>query len=408
MEIIKILLIASLFSLITGQLLRFSLFLNYGALNLTDLLVFALDLTFIFYVFFNRKKTKFSRKVFPVIILFTLWAATANIFSLSFLNFSEVASSPFFLLRFLAYFFISQVVLNSLEKEKIISWLNTFLLIGFIFIACGFLQLILFPNLNFLTVYGWDPHQKRIVSTILDPNFAGLIFVFIFSTAISLYLFEQKSMPITLTSKNRLLYLGLSLLAIVAVLLTYSRSSYLALIAAGLTIGTFKSPKILLAVLIFLLVSFIAIPQVKNRIIGAFEIDETSQARIVSWKNAITIFQHQPIFGVGFNNYRYAQAKYRLFAYPEQIELHSASGVDSSLLLVAATTGIIGLLLFLALIAVVISSAISNIYLQPASLISLTVFLSLLVHSQFVNSFFFPQISLIFWFIFGLSQINDN
>lgn len=408
MEIIKILLIASLLSLITGQLLRFSLFLNYGALNLTDLLVFALDLTFIFYVFFNRKKTKFSRKVFPVIILFTLWAATANIFSLSFLNFSEVASSSFFLLRFLAYFFISQVVLNSLEKEKIISWLNTFLLIGFIFIACGFLQLILFPNLNFLTVYGWDPHQKRIVSTILDPNFAGLIFVFIFSTAISLYLFEQKSMPITLTSKNRLLYLGLSLLAIVAVLLTYSRSSYLALIAAGLAIGTFKSPKILLAVLIFLLVSFIAIPQVKNRITGAFEIDETSQARIVSWKNAITIFQHQPIFGVGFNNYRYAQAKYRLFAYPEQIELHSASGVDSSLLLVAATTGTIGLLLFLALIAVVISSAISNIYLQPASLISLTVFLSLLVHSQFVNSFFFPQISLIFWFIFGLSQINDN
>lgn len=408
MEIVKILLIASLCSLISGQLLRLSLFLNYGAINLTDFLVFAVDGSFLFWTFLRRKKLQFSRKIFPIIILFTLWAATANIFSLSFFSFSQVAASPFFLLRFLAYFFISQVVLNSVEKRKIINWLNTLLLIGFIFIASGFLQLMLFPNLNFLTAYGWDPHQKRIVSTILDPNFAGLIFVLIFSAAISLYLFGQKSKPTVITPRSRVFYLGLSFLSIVAVLLTYSRSSYLALLTAGLTIGTFKSPKILAAVIIFLLVSFIAIPQVKSRITGAFEIDETSQARILSWKNAITIFKHQPIFGVGFNNYRYAQAKYRLFTYPEQIELHSASGVDSSLLLVAATTGIIGLALFLALIIAIISSTVSNIYLQPASLISLTAFLSLLVHSQFVNSFFFPQISLVFWFIFGLSQVDDN
>lgn len=408
MEIIKILLTASLLSLITGQLLRLPLFLNYGAINLTDILVFALDLTFLFYIFFSRRKLRISHKVFPIVIIFSLWAVTANIFSLSFLSFKEVASSPFFLLRFLAYFFISQVVLNLVERNKIRNWLNAFLLIGFLFIILGFVQLIIFPNLSFLTEYGWDPHQKRIVSTILDPNFAGLIFVFIFSTAVSLFLFEKKSNYFISEPKTKLIYLGLSLLSIIAVLLTYSRSSYLALLVAGLIIGTFKSVKILIAVSIFLLVSFIVLPPVKSRIIGAFSLDKTSQARIESWNNAIEIFKHQPIFGVGFNNYRYAQAKYRLFAYPEQIELHSASGVDSSLLLVAATTGIIGLLLFLALIAVVISSAISNIYLQPASLISLTVFLSLLVHSQFVNSFFFPQISLIFWFIFGLSQINDN
>ena len=232
--------------------------------------------------------------------------------------------------------------------------------------------------------------------------------MFIFSTAICLYIFEQKSAHFVFASKTKLTYLGLSFLSIVALLLTYSRSSYIALLVAGLIIGTLKSPRILVAVTIFLLVSFITIPQVKSRITGAFKIDETSQARIISWKNALTIFKYQPIFGVGFNNYRYAQAKYRLFLSPEQIELHSASGVDSSVLLVAATTGIVGLALFLVLVGTIILSLANKIYTQPISLISLSIFLSLLVHSQFVNSFFFPQISLLFWFIFGLSQVNND
>ena len=147
----------------------------------------------------------------------------------------------------------------------------------------GFFQLVIFPDLTTLTAYGWDPHQRRIVSTLLDPNFAGFIFVIIFSISTASLLFFKKQNP------------------------------------KIFIIGALKSPKMLFLTTGFLLLSFFTIPQVKNRVIGALTLDDTSQARIISWKNAAKVLNNQPIFGVGFNNYRYAQEKYQLYKDPNQV-----------------------------------------------------------------------------------------
>lgn len=404
MEIIKVLLISTLFSLVTGQLLRFPFFLNYGAINVTDILVFVVDFVFLIYTLSIRKSLKLSKSVIIPLLSFTFLAVASNILSLSLFSQVQVVSSSLFLLRFLGYFLISQVILNIVTKNKVERWQNLIEFIGVIFIALGFLQLIFFPDLSSLTVYGWDPHQRRIVSTILDPNFAGFIFTIIFALASSLFLFNDKKSELF----PRKVHFLIALSAIVAVVLTFSRSSYLALMVVILTIGFLKSPKMLICSILFLALTLGLIPQARSRIFGALSIDDTSQARIISWKNALTITSHNPIFGVGFNNYRFAQAKYQLFAYPGQIEIHSASGVDSSFLLVAATTGISGLFMFLLLIFSVLKTIISKLKGRSINLAMLSIFLALLVHSQFVNSFFFPQISVLFWIIFGLSQIDDH
>lgn len=406
MEILKILLVSLILSIIPGQVLRLPFFLEYGAVNLTDIIVIITDIFFVFYFMTTKRSINFSKKVFPAFIVFFTWVITANIFSLSIFDLKQTLSSSFFLIRFLSYFFVSQVILNLIKQEKITAWVNLITFIGFIFILLGFFQLVIFPDLTSLTVYGWDPHQRRIVSTILDPNFAGFIFVVIFAISTTLLLFLKKTKN-TFLNKNYLSYFLASIFSIISVIFTFSRSSYLALITAVFVIGLIKSPKMFFLTLSFLLISFFTIPQVKNRVVGAVALDDTAQARIISWENAILVFKSQPIFGVGFNNYRYAQAKYQIFEQPEQIELHSSSGSDSSVLLVAATTGIIGLLLFLFLILTILLSVLRKPANNPIKLITLSVLLALTVHSQFVNSFFFPQISLLFWIIFGLSQIED-
>lgn len=405
MQTLKILLIASILSIIPSQLLRIPFFLEYGAINLTDIFVVLTNLVFVFYILANKKPLKLSRFVVPVFFIFSLWVICANIFSLTLFSFKQTFTSSLFLLRLLGYFFISQVILNTIKKEEVLKWINLILSVGVVFILLGFLQLLIFPDLTPLVQFGWDPHQRRIVSTILDPNFAGFIFTALFAISSSILVFSKEI-------KNRknvknLLYLSIATLSLVAVVFTFSRSSYLALIVVISVIGLIKSPKMLFVAGAFLIIAFATIGQVRTRVIGAFTLDETSQARIISWENATTILSKEPIFGVGFNNYRFAQEKYQLFESPSQIDLHSSSGSDSSILLVAATTGVVGLILFLALILSILVALAKRATKDPIKLATFSIFLALTVHSQFVNSFFFPQIAILIWTLFGLSQVHD-
>ena len=395
MDLIQTLIISTLASIIPGQILRFGAG-EQGAITLTDIFVALTVILFILHSLLIEKTIKVPQKIFFPIILFTLAAASSLYLSQTTFSLKEVAISSFFLIRFLLYFLITIVVLNTVKKKQTPNWVNSFLIIGFIFAFIGFVQLIIFPDLSQLVSYGWDPHQKRIAASLLDPNYSGMIFTFLIAFSTSLYLYK----------KNKI-YLFYSAFIFIALILTFSRSSYLACIFTVITIGLLKSARLIAASFILFLIFFFTIPQMRERIIGAFTFDETSQARIESWQNAIKIFSDHPFFGVGFNTYRYAQAKYGFFP-PGELGGHSGSGTDSSILLIFATSGIFGAafyLMFIAAAVITFAKGAKKSYLKLASLSS---FIGLLVHSQFVNSLFFPQIMVILWFILGLNLVDDN
>lgn len=256
---------------------------------------------------------------------------------------------------------------------------------------------MLFPDLSFLVSFGWDPHIRRIATSFLDPNFSGGLLAVLIAISLSLFLATNKKSYFAIFA----IYLG-------AIILTFSRSSYLALIVTLFTIGLLKSPKTLVSSLLFLTLVFWGISPVKERVVGAFTLDETARARLQSWSQAITIFKDNYLFGVGFNTYRFAQAKYGFFTADQPLGGHSGAGTDSSILLVAATTGVFGSIFFLSIVFAIIklfAKSAKSSYLHLASLAS---FLGLLVHSQFVNSLFFPQIMLIIWMMVGLTLRNDS
>ena len=139
--------------------------------------------------------------------------------------------------------------------------------------------------------------------------------------------------------------------------------------------------------------TYYLVPRAQTRLSGVTDPNDSAKYRVLSWKNALTIAQANPVVGVGFNNYRYAQAEGGFFDFSDPTGGHAGSGADSSVLLVLATTGFTGLILFLASYFDIAVSLLS-VYVKSKSLFALSVFISisaLFIHSQFVNSVFYPQ-----------------
>ncbi len=389
--------IGSLSSLLIGQLVRISFFSEIAALTFTDIFVLLTVVLFLIYSLFIKKSLTFPRNfIFPA-SFFVMAAFASTVLAIDYFQPVEMVISASFLLRFIVFLLISVVVFRVIEKQKIYQWLKLILIIGALFATGGFFQFFLLSDLSFLAFYGWDPHQRRVVSSLLDPNFSGIILAIFATLSISIYLYKKQAV-----------FLFLFLLFFLVLLLTFSRSSYLAFLVMMLVIGFLKSPRVFLATVTLFAVAFVLASPVRNRIIGALYLDETSRARLESWQNALTIFRDHPYFGVGFNTYRFAQANYGFFPKDAPLGGHSGSGTDSSILLVLVTTGVLGAFFYWWLLISIFLSLAKNAKRNYLKLAALSSFSGLVVHSQFVNSLFFPQVMLIFWTIFGLTLKDDS
>lgn len=397
MDLVKILLILTIASIIPGQIIRIGIFGQSGAITLTDIFVALFLLVSIPYLLAIKRKVIITKGIVTAFILFTLVALASLVLATAKFTPNQIASSTLFLVRIIAYFLMAQVVSNIIKRGQTRNWLDIFIICGLVFTILGITQLVLIPDISFLTPLGWDPHQRRIVSTLIDPNFTGGLLAILFSTTAALYLHERK-----------LIYLASILIFSLALILTFSRSSYLAIISSIFVLGIVKSPKFLALWLLFF-TSIVALNnQARDRIIGAITLDETTRSRVESWQRATTVFAQNPVLGVGFNTYRYAQSQYGFFTIDEPLGGHSGSGSDSSFLLVAATTGVVGLVAMALLIVAIAKSTLKHSKISPLHLGAFAAFCAILVHSQFVNSFFYPQIMLPLWFMLGLVQSENT
>jgi O-antigen ligase len=129
-------------------------------------------------------------------------------------------------------------------------------------------------------------------------------------------------------------------------------------------------------------------------------------ARVTSAKNALTIFYESPLFGSGFNTYRYAQQKKHFISEQETQIGHSDGGTDNSLLFVLSTTGIVGLYTYIYFlfksVKVVLKSYRNekvDSFNYAMCVISVASVVGLLVSSLFINSLFYPVVMLWLWIV---------
>jgi len=162
-----------------------------------------------------------------------------------------------------------------------------------------------------------------------DTSIAASIYGLIF-----LYLFKNKK------------YL-FSILPLICLVLTFSRSAYLIL---GLTLFiNFFSKKyikqVLLIIISFVLI-FIIVPKQFGTGVGITR-NFSVFSRIDDYKDALKIWKKDPLIGIGYNRIENFKKQAGIFNQKGNIPVNSAGSFSFSYLIILVTSGVIGLSLFL-------------------------------------------------------------
>ncbi|MBI3366782.1 O-antigen ligase family protein, partial [Candidatus Roizmanbacteria bacterium] len=190
-------------------------------------------------------------------------------------------------------------------------------------IAISFIQYFLYTDLRNLLYLGWDPHLSRMFGAFFDTSVAAAIYGLMFLFFIGSY---RIFVPFFLVST----------------VLTFSRSSYIMLII--LLIWNFISQKKIMLLFTFFAIFLFLIWLAPKGFGEGTNLRRTFsiQSRLNDYKEAIEVWKRSPLLGIGYNRIRFIKLNGSFG--------HAASSFSSSYLIILASGGIIGLLLFAACI----------------------------------------------------------
>ncbi len=360
--------------------------------------------------------------VAPVLLFCLLGTASLFLRAGDVLTPSTLALSWFFVVRLLYFtgFALFSYDLFARPPYGPQRFLRGLSLIAGLVLLGGVIQFYLYPDLSAISKEGqWDPHIGRLLGTWMDPNFIGgfiglLLPVWCGWWYDSLHLHTTKvphQLPRLVLFLPALLGLGA-----LCLFLTYSRSGYLAALVGLAVFFLVRDRRMLFIGALIVSLAITATPRVQQRLLqlsgtvkalilrDTDEIDPTASLRLQSWRRSLRLGAQRPLLGVGYNSYRYHAADAGIV----DGNYFSSGGSDSTLLTVFVTTGLLGLSVFLWLLWRLWWGAFVG-YLSRQSSVSLGLscgLLSLLVHSQFVNSLLYPFITLTLFSLAGALTPN--
>lgn len=227
--------------------------------------------------------------------------------------------------------FVVAAVINEKREIRIILWL--------MFVA------VLVLNRGF-----WDTAGSRDYSTFSydlrdegGMGYAGVNGLAAFQAQASVLLialsaFEKRW-------RNRIAYLLLAGFSAFCLMYTLSRGGYLAFLVGCLFVGLMKQRKLLILLAAFLATwASLVPPAVQQRVFMTYdkntrELDHSSETRVNLWEEAMQIYDTNPVLGSGFDTYAYTS------------HYHGYKDTHNLFIKVLVETGVIGLLLFLWLLA---------------------------------------------------------
>jgi len=371
----KVLLILLFLVFPLGQIPRLDFYFNdyYLAFHTIDVLVILLC-----FVNFNKiisLRGNADRIWIPLSLIFGFS------FSFFYFGFENYLRGFLYLIRVVFYYFFILLIGRItvvFKRETILKYLEICLYFTALF---GWLQYFLFPDLRNFINYGWDDHLFRLVGTLLDPGFTGVMMSL--ASVFFLWLY--------LTKKNNF-HLFSFLFFTLTTFFTYSRASLIALLAATTVYFLFAKRKaFLLSFPLVFIASLFLLPRPPS---SGVELERrySVSSRLENYKESIILFSKSPVFGVGFNNICSAREKYGLV---NSGFSHSCSGLDSSLLQILATTGVIGILIFVTQIKEVFGQIMNS----ESKIVYLSLAILIFIHSLFVNSLFYPWLIVLLSFI---------
>ena len=321
-----------------GQLLSLTPFGSAFRLQLLDVLAVLL---FISLLPSHRKIAK--DPLFKPLALFSLAALLSLVVNAGSVSLAGLA----YFLRFVCY----TAFYFALRIAGVKKYARHLLFAAALFLCLGLLQYFLLPDVRFLAYLGFDDHYYRLIGSFLDPNFSGLILAVL----------------VTLSSWPLLV------VPLIALVLTFSRASFLAL-AVGLVYLSLTQRRFKLLLTLLLLGLFLyLVPKPFGEGVNLWRTFSIT-SRWQNQKTALILFSQKPIFGHGFNTLK-----------------QTGTGVDNSFLFVLATTGLTGFAAFLYFL----KTAFQGIKLSLVK----TALVIIFAHSLFNNSLFYSWILALFFLL---------
>lgn len=383
-------------SIIAGQLIKIPIG-TYGGAILLDAIVVSL-------CFWGIVKLRFHLKKPPLFVLAAIIFILIALFSLVvtplYLTPVEYFTSLSYNLRFSVYILLGWVIYSGAFPVLRKNITLILIISGLGLTIIGLLQFIFLPDLEFLTTWGWDPHYFRTASTFLDPNFAGAYFTLTLILLTSCLVTRSGYVLGSNTVTPRVYYLIFAIIYL-SLLTTFSRGSYLAFLISFGTLSILKrSVKLMfITVLLFavLIMGFTAYQKIVAQPRGV-DRAQSAEFRFSTWQQGWQLFSSHPLLGVGFNAYRFALGQNNLGG-EQFLKSHGASTNDSSLLYVAATTGIVGFASYLFFLSSLFKTSWKKILEKEIfGVVLIAGLLGLLSQSLFANTLFYPP--LLLWLVF--------
>lgn len=317
---------------------------------------------------FTKTYVQLYEKGKPLILfIFSLiWSLAINASHLS----ENYLTPLLYFLRLLLYLSLlpSTIILQKYQiftksSEKFLNWIAVGLALG------GLIQYLIFPNASSLTLLGWDDHLYRSFGTLFDPNFLGIMLVLGLVSVLTSK-FDKPKHKIFMAA-----------ILITAMLLTYSRATYAALIAAAIIWGVQSKHFLKIAAGIALGVGILFLLPRRGGEGNRLERMASVSQRIESSQRAIALFKKAPVFGVGFNAYPIYS---RQESHYDFVPSHPSSP-DNSYLLILATSGIFGFASFLYAITSLVHHYRKDRLVLPS-------LLAVGTHALFNNTLFYPWV----------------
>jgi uncharacterized membrane protein len=236
----------------------------------------------------------------------------------------------------------------------------------------GLLQYLFLPDTRGLALLGWDDHYYRLISTVFDPGFTGALLV-------SALLFLQYKTPTWKSIQTSLPSWIVMILTLGAVLLTYSRASFVAY-GVGSLILLLRTRQ--LRHVFLLLLFIVCIPLLPRPRSEGARLERTASviARVESVKEGIQV-QSLPQFIIG--NGWYGDKQIETHLRDGNVMYSHASAPDNSYVFLFSSLGIVGCIVFALF-------ALELMRLTHWQVLPTAIFGALGVHALFSNTWFHP------------------
>jgi putative inorganic carbon (hco3(-)) transporter len=305
--------------------------------------------------------------------------------------------------RFITYVGMYFIVKYNIQENSFIKNIrNVFVSAAVLLSLFGIIQYFTGVGLDakFMEQYSFGA-KARIATIFVNPNsYGGFLILAIFPIIMMGLECKQK--------REKIIYLSSSIVLLINLVLTFSRNSWAAFALGLFILVVLYNWKLIFGFIVVAITSTF-VPVISNRLKDFTDMQQNI-SRFHHWQTALFMIKDHPILGVGNGNYvsyygSYIEKyPYLDYAYQSRFPTHN------SYLKVASELGILGILSFVLLVIVSVSTINKALnYMNDSTtrsfytgfLVSSSVFLFM---NFFDNLFFVPKVTVWFWFLLAIAD----